>query len=262
MPTKPDPSRQKELSVRQANAIDLLLAGKTDSEVAKAVGAVGPYLRESRASRAVSVRARPLFSAAMAGSISPAVTMGRTAMTQSVGSSGIDAVRCKGSQHGAAGVRNRLCSVATIAKTTARPHRCGDASNLTTLKRTMSSKRSKPAWGRLKLRPSSGCHRQTLYDHEQKHPEFREQVGDAQRGAVGAVENALHAKALGGNVTAMIFFLKNRSPDQWRDMKTGEVVRAMEARLRPALFRAMETAGISRQQLEAVADALDDAVNA
>ena len=37
MPTKPDISRQKELSVRQANAIDLLLTGKTDSEVAKAV---------------------------------------------------------------------------------------------------------------------------------------------------------------------------------------------------------------------------------
>ena len=38
MPTKPDVSRQKELSIRQANAIDLLLTGKTDSEVAQAVG--------------------------------------------------------------------------------------------------------------------------------------------------------------------------------------------------------------------------------
>ncbi len=120
----------------------------------------------------------------------------------------------------------------------------------------------KAGMGKAEAAAVVGVSRQTLYDHEQKHPEFREQVGDAQRGAVGAVENALHAKALGGNVTAMIFFLKNRSPDQWRDMKTGEVVRAMEARLRPALFRAMETAGISRQQLEAVAVALDDAVNA
>lgn len=38
MPTKPDNSRQKELSVRQVNAIDLLLTGNTDSEVAKTVG--------------------------------------------------------------------------------------------------------------------------------------------------------------------------------------------------------------------------------
>ena len=31
------------------------------------------------------------------------------------------------------------------------------------------------------------------------------------------VENALLKKALGGDVTAMIFWLKNRKPKQWRD---------------------------------------------
>ena len=31
------------------------------------------------------------------------------------------------------------------------------------------------------------------------------------------VENALYESALGGNVTAMIFWLKNRKPDKWRD---------------------------------------------
>lgn len=31
------------------------------------------------------------------------------------------------------------------------------------------------------------------------------------------VENALLNKALGGDVTAMIFWLKNRRPDKWRD---------------------------------------------
>ena len=38
MPTELDISRQKELSIYRANAIDLLLTGKTASEVAKAVG--------------------------------------------------------------------------------------------------------------------------------------------------------------------------------------------------------------------------------
>ena len=31
------------------------------------------------------------------------------------------------------------------------------------------------------------------------------------------VENALYESALGGNVTAMIFWLKNRKPDAWRE---------------------------------------------
>lgn len=34
-----------------------------------------------------------------------------------------------------------------------------------------------------------------------------------------AVENALLRKALGGDVTAIIFWLKNRKPSQWRDLK-------------------------------------------
>lgn len=34
------------------------------------------------------------------------------------------------------------------------------------------------------------------------------------------VENALLAKALAGDVTAMIFWLKNRRPDRWRDKPT------------------------------------------
>ena len=48
MPTKPDISRHKELSVRQANAVDLLLAGKTDGEVAKAVRVTRQTVNEWR----------------------------------------------------------------------------------------------------------------------------------------------------------------------------------------------------------------------
>ena len=34
-----------------------------------------------------------------------------------------------------------------------------------------------------------------------------------------AVENALLRKALGGDTTAIMFWLKNRKPSQWRDIK-------------------------------------------
>lgn len=36
------------------------------------------------------------------------------------------------------------------------------------------------------------------------------------------VENALHEKALAGDVTAQIFWLKNRRPDKWRDRPVPE----------------------------------------
>ena len=37
------------------------------------------------------------------------------------------------------------------------------------------------------------------------------------------VENALFKSALEGNVTAMIFWLKNRRPDKWRDRQDAKV---------------------------------------
>ena len=36
------------------------------------------------------------------------------------------------------------------------------------------------------------------------------------------VENALLNKALGGDTTAQIFWLKNRRPDKWRDKPSGD----------------------------------------
>lgn len=36
------------------------------------------------------------------------------------------------------------------------------------------------------------------------------------------VENALLKSAIGGNVTAQIFWLKNRKPDKWRDRRNAD----------------------------------------
>jgi hypothetical protein len=40
---------------------------------------------------------------------------------------------------------------------------------------------------------------------------------------INQVTNALFDSATGGNVTAQIFFLKNRQPDKWRDRRETEV---------------------------------------
>ena len=37
------------------------------------------------------------------------------------------------------------------------------------------------------------------------------------------IENALFKSALDGNVTAQIFWLKNRRPDKWRDRQESKV---------------------------------------
>lgn len=37
------------------------------------------------------------------------------------------------------------------------------------------------------------------------------------------IENALFKSALEGNVTAMIFWLKNRRPDKWRDKQDAKI---------------------------------------
>lgn len=57
------------------------------------------------------------------------------------------------------------------------------------------------------------------------HPEFSEAVKIGQAGAVLWWENRARAVARGedGNPTAVIFGLKNRAPDQWRDKTEQEV---------------------------------------
>jgi hypothetical protein len=48
-------------------------------------------------------------------------------------------------------------------------------------------------------------------------PAFADSVDQAEMGAHELVEDALFQAAQSGNVVAMIFYLKNRKPDEWRD---------------------------------------------
>ncbi len=65
----------------------------------------------------------------------------------------------------------------------------------------------------------------TLYDWKKKYPTISNALKKGKEVVDFAVENALLKKALSGDVTAMIFWLKNRRRNSWRDrydMRTDE----------------------------------------
>lgn len=68
-------------------------------------------------------------------------------------------------------------------------------------------------------RDKVGVSRQTLYNWRKKYEEIDEALRMGKDVADRHVENALYTAAIEGNVTAIIFWLKNRKPDKWRDMK-------------------------------------------
>lgn len=57
----------------------------------------------------------------------------------------------------------------------------------------------------------------TLYEWKNKYPDFSEAIKESKEVADYEVESALFKKAKMGDVTAQIFWLKNRKPKQWRD---------------------------------------------
>lgn len=73
----------------------------------------------------------------------------------------------------------------------------------------------------------------TLYDWKNRHPEISEALKKGKEVIDYQVENALLEKALGGDTTAQIFWLKNRRPDKWRDKpkdeNEGNIVFGMQA---------------------------------
>lgn len=62
-----------------------------------------------------------------------------------------------------------------------------------------------------------GIRRSTLYEWKNKHTDFADSIKKSKEVADFEVESALYKKALSGDVTAQIFWLKNRKPDKWRD---------------------------------------------
>ena len=68
-----------------------------------------------------------------------------------------------------------------------------------------------------------GVHRDTLNEWKKKHPDISDTLKRGKEVVDIQVENALLQSALSGNVTAQIFWLKNRKPNQWKDKRETEV---------------------------------------
>ena len=62
-----------------------------------------------------------------------------------------------------------------------------------------------------------GINVSTLYEWKNKYKEINESLKESKEIADLAVENALYLKALSGDTTAMIFWLKNRKQFDWRE---------------------------------------------
>lgn len=62
-----------------------------------------------------------------------------------------------------------------------------------------------------------GIRRETLYDWKNKFPNISNALKKGKEIVDTQVENALLEKALGGDLGAQIFWLKNRKKDKWKD---------------------------------------------
>jgi transcriptional regulator with XRE-family HTH domain len=69
----------------------------------------------------------------------------------------------------------------------------------------------------LEIAEEIGFSRTTLWRWRQVHPELCNALKEAKGIADARVEQSLYAKALGGDTTACIFWLKNRKSQEWRD---------------------------------------------
>lgn len=63
-----------------------------------------------------------------------------------------------------------------------------------------------------------GISETTFYDYQATYPEFKQAVRRGKEVVDYMVERALLNQALGGNITAQIFWLKNRKPADWLEI--------------------------------------------
>ena len=57
----------------------------------------------------------------------------------------------------------------------------------------------------------------TVYDWMNKNPKIAAAIKKGRDKSIDMVENALFKSAISGNVSAMIFYLKNRAPERYKD---------------------------------------------
>lgn len=73
-----------------------------------------------------------------------------------------------------------------------------------------------------------GISKVTFYKYKASCSELNELLKKSKEVVDYEVENALYKSAIGGNVSAMIFWLKNRRPDKWKDKKEPTEIEIMK----------------------------------
>ena len=68
-----------------------------------------------------------------------------------------------------------------------------------------------------------GISRSTLSEWKRKFPDISDALKKSKAVVDIEVENALYQAAIDGNMTAIIFWLKNRKPEKWRDRQQVEM---------------------------------------
>ena len=76
-----------------------------------------------------------------------------------------------------------------------------------------------------------GISKVTFYKYKASCSELSELLKKSKEVVDYEVENALYKSAIGGNVSAMIFWLKNRRPDKWRDKREHSEIELMKKEL-------------------------------
>lgn len=87
-----------------------------------------------------------------------------------------------------------------------------------------------------------GIGRTTFYKWRKEHPEFAQAIAVSKAVADREIENALFKAARRGNVTAMIYWLKNRKPDEWRDRRDPDITSDLLAKVDEVTVRIKEAA--------------------
>ncbi len=64
--------------------------------------------------------------------------------------------------------------------------------------------------------------RSYFYEQMKAKPDIKDAIKRGRSKGIGVVTNSLFQSAKGGNVTAQIFYLKNRQPGKWRDRRDHE----------------------------------------
>lgn len=76
-----------------------------------------------------------------------------------------------------------------------------------------------------------GISKVTFYKYKASCSELNELLKKSKEVVDYEVENALYKAAINGNVTAMIFWLKNRKPHGWKDRKEAQEIELMRKEL-------------------------------